>query len=133
MRVQQLQHIAAATHTCVLLESPKRICKTLQHLVDYAAAKEICIGREITKMHEEFISGTASELLQHFEMVRPRGEMVVMVGVSQTPIEIDDSMIEVEAAKVIYNDLAPSGKARAVAQALGVKRARVYAVLLADA
>lgn len=130
-RKVQLQTIADASHTCVFLESPRRIVKTLQDLASVAEAKEVCIGRELTKMHEQFITGSAAELVKHFERHAPRGEMVVMVGVSQTAVEIDDAMIIAESKKACYEALPPSARARAVAQALGVKRSRVYDVLMA--
>jgi len=57
--------------------------------------------------------------------------MVVMVGVSHTPVEITDEMIIVEAKQDVYEDISPSARARAVAQKLDVKRSRVYSVLMA--
>ncbi|MBL4760296.1 MAG: 16S rRNA (cytidine(1402)-2'-O)-methyltransferase [Mariprofundaceae bacterium] len=131
VRTTQLQSIADAMHTCVFLESPKRILKTLQNLSDLVGSKEICIGRELTKLHEEFVSGSAAEVITHFEQHIPRGEMVVMVGVSHTPVEITDEMIIVEAKQDVYEDISPSARARAVAQKLDVKRSRVYSVLMA--
>jgi len=130
-RTAQLQSIADAKHTCVFLESPKRIVKTLQSLADVVGTKEICIGRELTKLHEEFVSGSALDVMAHFNEHTPRGEMVVMVGVSQIPVEITDAMIAVEAKQAIYEILSPSARARAVAQKLDVKRSRVYDVLMA--
>jgi len=130
-RAVQLQTIADAAHTCVFLESPKRILKTLQHLEAMLGSKELCIGRELTKLHEEFISGNVSEVIAHLHTHTPRGEMVVMVGVSQMPVEITDAMIAIEAKKSVYESISPSARARAVAQNLGVKRSRVYDVLLA--
>jgi len=130
-RTTQLQTIADAMHTCVFLESPKRIVKTLHSLADVVGLKEICIGRELTKLHEEFVSGSAAEVIEHFDQHTPRGEMVVMVGISQTAVETTDEMIVTEAKKVSYEDMSPSARARAVAQKLDVKRSRVYAVLMA--
>jgi len=127
----QLQTIADATHTCVFLESPKRILKTVQSLADMVGSKELCIGRELTKLHEEFVSGSAADVIEHFNKHVPRGEMVVMVGVSQTPAEVTDEMIVMEAKKVNYENISPSARARAVAQKLNVKRSRVYDVLMA--
>ena len=130
-RTLQLQAVADAEHTCVFLESPKRIVKTLQHLASVVGSKEICIGRELTKLHEEFVSGSVSEVIAHFDEHAPRGEMVVMVGVSQVVEKITDEMILIEAKKEIYTTLSPSARARTVAQKLNVKRSRVYDVLMA--
>ena len=130
-RTSQIQTIVDAAHTCVFLESPKRILKTLQSLVGVLGSKEICVGRELTKLHEEFVSGSVEDVMKHFDEHTPRGEMVVMVGVSQTPVEITDEVILIEAKKEIYDTLSPSARARAVAQKLNVKRSSVYDVLMA--
>ncbi|MDX8397679.1 MAG: 16S rRNA (cytidine(1402)-2'-O)-methyltransferase [Mariprofundaceae bacterium] len=129
-RSQQLQILAQATHTCVFLESPKRIVKTLQDMLALMPYKELCIGRELTKLHEQFISGSAAELIEHFDKYVPRGEMVVMVGLSKIKLEVSDDLIVSLASEVAYQDLSPSSKAKAIAQQLGVKRSRVYELLL---
>jgi len=129
-RSEQLQWIAEATHTCVFLESPRRILKTLQHLANVVGSKEVCIGRELTKLHEQFISGSVTKVIAYFEEHTPRGEMVVMIGVSQETVEITDAMIIFEGQQPSYESLSPSARARAVAQKLDVKRSRVYTVLM---
>jgi len=66
----------------VLYESPHRILKLLKELED-SGIKQVTIARELTKVHEEVISGTPSELLEHFT-THPdtvRGEFVVIVDV----------------------------------------------------
>lgn len=76
------KEIAGAQRTVAFYESPHRIIKTLQSLEKFAPEKKIVIGRELTKIYEEFISGTATELLSHFEVHKEsvRGEFVVMVS-----------------------------------------------------
>ncbi|MDQ6957006.1 MAG: 16S rRNA (cytidine(1402)-2'-O)-methyltransferase, partial [Mariprofundaceae bacterium] len=76
--------------------------------------------------------GSVSEVIAHFDEHAPRGEMVVMVGVSQEVVEISDAMILIEAKKEVYTTLSPSARARTVAQKLNVKRSRVYDVLMAE-
>jgi len=129
-RGEQLQWMADANHTCVFLESPKRIIKTLKDMAEILAGKELCIGRELTKLHEEFISGTVQEILAVFEQKTPRGEMVVMVGASQQPREVSDDDILALANLDAYRLLSPSARARTIAQKLAVKRSHVYDLLM---
>lgn len=75
------KEIAESERTVAFYESPHRIVKTLQSLQKFAPEKKVVIARELTKIYEEFISGTATELLSHFEAHQEavRGEFVVMV------------------------------------------------------
>ncbi len=75
------KEIAETKRTVAFYESPHRILKTLASLEKFAPEKKVVIARELTKIYEEFISGTAHELLAHFESHPDtvRGEFVVMV------------------------------------------------------
>lgn len=66
----------------IFFESTHRIMKTLESLEKLSIQKNISIAREITKMHEEFVSGTATELRDYFEKHtdHQKGEFVVMVN-----------------------------------------------------
>jgi 16S rRNA (cytidine1402-2'-O)-methyltransferase len=76
------KEIAEAKRTVAFYESPHRILKTLASLEKFAPEKKVVIARELTKIYEEFVSGTATELLAHFETHKDavRGEFVVMVS-----------------------------------------------------
>jgi 16S rRNA (cytidine1402-2'-O)-methyltransferase len=75
------KEIASSERTVAFYESPHRILKALESLQKFAPEKKIVIARELTKIYEEFVSGTATELLAHFETHKDtvRGEFVVMV------------------------------------------------------
>jgi 16S rRNA (cytidine1402-2'-O)-methyltransferase len=75
------KEIAISERTVAFYESPHRILKSLESLQKFAPEKKIVIARELTKIYEEFISGTATDLLAHFETHKDtiRGEFVVIV------------------------------------------------------
>ncbi len=80
-RETRFKSIAASETTTVLYESPHRLLKTLEQLVQFCGAeRRVSVSREITKKFEETIRGTASEVLAHFESNEPRGEFVVVVA-----------------------------------------------------
>lgn len=80
-RQKLLDSLADEKRTIVFYESPHRILKTLGELDVKLGDRQIVIGRELTKIHEEFFRGTAKEALEHFnKATRPKGEFVVMVG-----------------------------------------------------
>ncbi|NTV44909.1 MAG: 16S rRNA (cytidine(1402)-2'-O)-methyltransferase [Candidatus Yonathbacteria bacterium] len=75
------REIADTERTTVFYESPHRIVKTLETLRDLMPNRTVGIGRELTKIHEEFILGTPEDLLARF-VERPdtvRGEFVIVV------------------------------------------------------
>lgn len=67
-------------HTSVFYESPHRILKTLAALQVIDPECEICMARELTKHFEEFLRGSPSELLAHFETRTPKGEFCLLVA-----------------------------------------------------
>ncbi len=81
-RETRFKKIAASEHTTVLYESPHRLIKTLEQLVQFCGAERpVSVSREISKKFEETVRGTAQEVLAHFTAHEPRGEFVVVVGV----------------------------------------------------
>jgi len=73
--------LAEETRTMILYVSPHKLVKTLSEFVTYFGEdRPICVSRELSKLHEENIRGTAKEVLAHFEKTAPRGEIVVIVG-----------------------------------------------------
>nr|WP_288836090.1 16S rRNA (cytidine(1402)-2'-O)-methyltransferase [uncultured Flavobacterium sp.] len=73
--------LAEETRTMILYVSPHKLVKTLAELVTYFGEnRQICVSRELSKLHEENRRGTAKEVLAHFEKTAPRGEIVVIVA-----------------------------------------------------
>jgi len=128
-KTEVLRFIEQNRHTLMFLESPRRIEKTLQLLAAPCAGRELCIGRELTKLHEEFLRGSCEELLAHFLQHPPRGEMVLLIGPSNSPVVVDDATIIRAASMAEFAELAPSARARAIAKSFDVSRSRVYKLL----
>ena len=73
--------LAEETRTMILYVSPHKLLKTLAEFVTYFGEdRQICVSRELSKLHEENRRGTAKEVLAHFEKTAPRGEIVVVVA-----------------------------------------------------
>lgn len=83
-RETRFKAIASSEVTTVLYESPHRLLKTLEQLVQFCGAdRDVSVSREISKKFEETVRGTTTEVLEHFSSHEPRGEFVVVVsGVS---------------------------------------------------
>ena len=85
--------LKAINTTLVFYETAQRIKKTLEKAKEVFGNRELSVAREITKMFEECVNGTASELLAHFEAKEPKGEMVFMVS---PPLD-EENDIDIEA------------------------------------
>ncbi|MCW2119151.1 16S rRNA (cytidine(1402)-2'-O)-methyltransferase [Flavobacterium sp. 7A] len=73
--------IAEETRTMILYVSPHKLLKTLVEFITYFGEdRQICVSRELSKLHEENVRGTTREVLTHFEKNAPRGEIVVVVA-----------------------------------------------------
>ncbi len=79
-RQTKLKEIAAIHKTVLLYESPFRVLKLLEELKQHIGdERRISCSREISKMFEETVRGTATELIAHFTKKEPRGEFVVVI------------------------------------------------------
>jgi 16S rRNA (cytidine1402-2'-O)-methyltransferase len=73
--------LAEETRTMIFYVSPHKLVKTLREFTQYfGAERQISISRELSKLHEETIRGTAEEVLKHFEAKPPKGEIVAVVA-----------------------------------------------------
>lgn len=80
-RETRFKKMAVSEHTTVLYESPHRLIKTLEQLVQFCGSdRAISVSRELSKKFEETVRGSAQEVLTHFQAHEPRGEFVVVVG-----------------------------------------------------
>jgi 16S rRNA (cytidine1402-2'-O)-methyltransferase len=66
--------------TVVAFESPRRVPGTLALLAELQPAREVAVCRELTKVHEEIVRGTAAELAARYAGKPPRGEVVLVLG-----------------------------------------------------
>ena len=80
-RQTRLMLMAEETRTMIFYESPHKLLKTLRQFCEYfGEERPLSVSRELTKLYEETIRGTAKEVLNHFENNPPKGEIVICVG-----------------------------------------------------
>ncbi len=81
-RQTRFKYLAALPHTFVLYESPHRLVKCLESLIEFCGAKRMaCVCREISKMYEDIRTASLEELLRIYTSeTEPRGEIVIVVA-----------------------------------------------------
>ena len=76
--------ILSFTHeerTIIFYESPYRVVKTLEQFAEaYGENRQVCVCREISKVHEESVRGTLTEVIAHFKEHEPKGEIVIVLA-----------------------------------------------------
>ena len=78
-RKTKLERLKNEERTIVLYESPHRILKTLQELLEYCGERKVVVGREMTKVFEEIIRGKLSEVVTDFSSRTIKGEFVIVL------------------------------------------------------
>jgi 16S rRNA (cytidine1402-2'-O)-methyltransferase len=76
----ELVSLFEAPETLVAFESPRRVASSLAVLAAADASRPVAVCRELTKLHEEVVRGTAGELAERYAETPPRGEVVLVVG-----------------------------------------------------
>ena len=126
-RRRQLEEIRDAAHTQVFYEAPHRILETLGDMAEILGGERpVVVARELTKIHEEFLSGTASEI---HEVLRSRiaikGEFTVMIGKGLgRPVE--DKPIADAVAELVAEGVSRMDAYKRVARERGLSKRDVY-------
>ncbi|MCQ2303275.1 MAG: 16S rRNA (cytidine(1402)-2'-O)-methyltransferase [Bacteroidales bacterium] len=91
-RQTKLKAVAEYPYTTILYESPFRLVKTLQQLIEVCGPdRQVSVARELTKIHEENARGTLAEVLAHFSQKEVKGEIVIVLqGANEADSEMDD-------------------------------------------
>jgi 16S rRNA (cytidine1402-2'-O)-methyltransferase len=80
-RQTRLKLLSQESRTIIFYESPHKLLKTLAQIIEYFGEdRPVSVSREISKLHEQTIRGTAQEVLSVFEAKAPKGEIVLIVG-----------------------------------------------------
>ncbi|XCF06406.1 16S rRNA (cytidine(1402)-2'-O)-methyltransferase [Tamlana crocina] len=80
-RQTRLLLLAQEPRTMIFYESPHKLVKTLGHFCEYFGDdRQLSVSRELTKLYEETIRGTAREVLEHYTQKPPKGEIVIVVA-----------------------------------------------------
>ena len=80
-RQTRLESLKEETRTMVFYESPYRLLKTLTQFAEvFGEERKISVSREISKIYEEHVRGTLSEVIAHFMQKQPKGEFVIVLA-----------------------------------------------------
>ena len=79
-RKRQLSALAVEGRTLILFESPHRLCRFLEDVLEVMGERDIVVTRELTKQFEEIFRGQVSAALEKFQRTTPRGEFTIVIA-----------------------------------------------------
>jgi 16S rRNA (cytidine1402-2'-O)-methyltransferase len=128
-----LERVASSRESVVLFEAPQRLVRLLDELAALCGeGRKVAVGRELTKLHEEWFRGTLEGAAAHFTERPPRGEVSLVVGPAEDE-DVDHAGLESEARALARSLLdggcKPSAAAREVASRLALPRNTAYRIV----
>ncbi len=125
-RAHLLESVCNEKSTLIFYEAPHRILETLADIERIMGPRPVVVAREMTKLHEEFLRGTAAEILQQVKgRETMRGEITLLIGKSTRPAPTNvpiDKAVETQ----MVNGLSRMDAMKAIARERGLSKREVY-------
>jgi 16S rRNA (cytidine1402-2'-O)-methyltransferase len=129
-RVEAIEEIAAIRATLIFYESGPRLAATLSALAETLDNREAGVAREMSKMFEECVTGSLTQLAERYAEAPPKGEIVIVVAPPGEPAAASDDDADAALTEALTR-LSTGRAASEVAQRLGLDRRTLYARALA--
>ena len=124
----ELLELFSSPETLVAFESPRRIAASLTVLASVDPERAVAVCRELTKVHEEVVRGTAAEIAARYEHDPPRGEVALVVGPApQAAADIGPALEAVR--RLVDSGAKPRAAAGVVAELTGASANALYRAL----
>ncbi|GAA4716266.1 16S rRNA (cytidine(1402)-2'-O)-methyltransferase [Sphingomonas lutea] len=125
-RADAIAELAGVRATLVFYESGPRLGESLAAMSDGLGEREAVVARELTKLHEECVTGTLADLAARYDSTAPKGEIVIVVAPPAAASEASDDALDAALDEALAR-LSPSRAAAEVAELLNIPRKRAYA------
>jgi 16S rRNA (cytidine1402-2'-O)-methyltransferase len=124
--------VAELGHTAVVYESPERVVDSLEDALTALGDVEVTVGREMTKLHEEFLSGTISEVLAELRSRQSiYGEITLVFAAAARETSVASAEdVAAEFERLRAGGMRRNDAVKAVAEKFGMRKNEVYRMLL---
>ncbi len=132
-QIRFLQDLMAEPRTLIFYESPKRLISLIDSLLSVIGDRPAVLSRELTKVHEEFLRGSLSEMKQELiERDQIRGECTLLVtGSASHHKSVSHDILKAEIQEALTDDRASlSALSKKIAQKHGLSKQKVYGIAL---
>jgi 16S rRNA (cytidine1402-2'-O)-methyltransferase len=127
----ELERAFSTTETLVAFESPRRVAQSLAVLAELDPDRQVAVCRELTKVHEEVVRGTAAELAGRYADEAPKGEVALVVGPAPADAEMDLTPALDAVRRLVESGAKPRVAAGVVAELTGDAANDLYRALTA--
>lgn len=132
-RKEHLEELKTETRTMVFYEAPHKLKATLKDMLSYFGNREICIVKELTKIHETVMRTSLSMAIEYFETENPKGEYVLIVkgadkAEKEQPVTLEQAVLT--ASELVKKGISVNEAAKTVANETGIKKSLIYKQLL---
>ena len=124
-RASELPALLSSPETVVAFESPRRIAATLAVLAEVDETRPVAVCRELTKLHEEVVRGTAAEVAVRYADEPPRGEVVLVIGGAPPRSGLDPAAVDA-VRRLVAAGARPRPAATVVADLTGAPANALY-------
>lgn len=124
----ELSEIFRSPETLVAFESPRRVAASLEVLAELDPDRPVAVCRELTKLHEEVVRGSASELAARYRSAPPRGEVVLVFGAARPTAE-DPALALQAVRRLIDSGAKPRVAAAVIGELTGFSANELYGAL----
>jgi len=134
-RRNRLRALRSESRTLLFFESPLRLASTLSDIDDILDSRDVTVAREMTKVHEQLVTGTAAELASLFRSRRPKGEAVVVVEKSSSeaaPESVSDRELDLRFEGLVDQGLSRKDAIKQLAKELASPKRELYLRLLRE-
>jgi 16S rRNA (cytidine1402-2'-O)-methyltransferase len=133
-RADFLRRAAEIGHTVVFYESPERVVASLEDASEIFGDAEVAVARELTKVHEEIVSGTLSKVLENFRSRDSvKGEITIVLGAAvKRAREVDPHEISKEFDRLRKSGMQRNDAVKTVAEKFGLRKNEVYKLLISE-
>ena len=129
-RAKALEALAGEHATLIFYEAPHRILEALEAIEQVLGSRPVVVARELTKIHEEFLRGTAAEVrAQLAARDAIRGEITLLIGKATGPAP-DDTPVDAAVERLVNGGTARMDAIKQVARRRGLSKREVYDQLL---
>lgn len=130
-RRSRLQSLATEARTIVAYEAPHRLTAALADVLETMGNRRICVARELTKIHEEILRGTVEDVLRHFAIVPPKGEITLVIAGAREEVTVaPDESVRAELEAQLEAGASSREAVERVAELTGHPKKQVYRILL---
>ena len=125
-----LSALSTLPGTLVLYEAPHRLEATLDDIRETLGERQVVVARELTKIYEELLRGTVSQVMEQVSRGRVRGEVVMLVAAGMPPEPDQQESLSDLVSRLLAGGMSVKDAARQAAKAAGVPRGDAYAEAL---